>query len=82
MEYYGNLKTFIAKEFLYNNNQSSLHSDTPLIEDGIIDSMGLVKLIEHIERTYLIKINVEEIDIENFRDIDSIEKFLSAKINK
>ena len=73
------LKDFIVKEFMHERDQNLLASDTPLIEEGIIDSMGLMKLVNFIENTFGIEINEEDLDIENFRAVDAIATFIQKK---
>lgn len=80
MEVQEHLTNFIVKEFLHEKNNAAVEIDTPLIEEGIIDSMGLVKLIKFIEGTFGISIDEDEVEINNFRDIDSITDFLAKKI--
>ena len=65
---------------MHELSSAALNIDTPLIEEGIIDSMGLVKLIQFIEGTYGISIKEVEIEIDNFRSINSISVFLKKKI--
>lgn len=46
------------------------------IEDGYLDSVDLMTLIAEIEEKYNIEISLEQIEEENFKNIDSIEKII------
>jgi len=55
--------------------------DATLIFDvGLLDSMGLLFLIEHLNETYKIEVNDEELNPENFESINSIVSFVQNKI--
>ena len=53
--------------------------DTPLVEDGVIDSMGVMKLIEFIESTYGVGLDMDDLTIENFASINHIKDFITSK---
>jgi len=57
-----------------------LDSEEDLIELGIIDSLGIMKLIVSIEETFGIKVNDEEIVPENFQTLNSMTKFVEQKM--
>ena len=50
--------------------------DTDLFETGILDSLSLVELLIHIETTYGVTLNLSDIEIENFRSVESIAEFI------
>ncbi|HOJ14862.1 MAG TPA: acyl carrier protein, partial [Deltaproteobacteria bacterium] len=53
--------------------------DTSLIEAGIIDSTGVLELVEYLESTFGIKIEDEELVPENLETISNILRFLASK---
>ncbi|MGD9897724.1 MAG: acyl carrier protein [Calditrichaceae bacterium] len=56
-------------------------ADTSLLENGIIDSTGVLELVAYIEQNYSIKINDEEIVPENLDSLINIENFIKNKVN-
>lgn len=56
----------------------SIEMDTTLFSSGIIDSMGVIQLVEFIENTTGRKVKPTEITLENFDTVDNILKFLST----
>lgn len=58
------------------NPYIDVDSGTQLLEDGVLDSMGIMFLVASIEDAYDIEIPGEEIIPENFDNIDSIEKLI------
>lgn len=73
------LKDFIVNEFMHERDQTLLAHDTPLIEEGIIDSMGLMRLVHFIEATFGIEVVEEDLDIENFKSVDALTMFIQKK---
>ncbi len=55
-------------------------SDGSLLEAGIIDSTGILELINHLEERYGIKVNDDELVPENLDSITSISAFLEQEI--
>ncbi|OGT80408.1 MAG: hypothetical protein A3H91_07415 [Gammaproteobacteria bacterium RIFCSPLOWO2_02_FULL_61_13] len=53
--------------------------DFPLIEGGLVDSLGLFKLIAFIEDKFQIGILPEEIQFENFATINAITTLIKNK---
>jgi D-alanine--poly(phosphoribitol) ligase subunit 2 len=53
--------------------------DTDLIETGLLDSLALVELLFEIERQFKIDLQLDELDIENFRTIERICEFVALR---
>ena len=66
------IKTFINSEILDGDFDVQLTDDTHLIDAGIIDSMGIMKLLTYLEDTFSIKIDGDDLVPENFESIDAI----------
>jgi acyl carrier protein len=71
---------FILEEFLPKGYV--LNDDVSLFDSGIIDSLGVIKLIAFIEEKFKIIINPSEVRIENFNTIDKITDIISKKISR
>lgn len=55
-----------------------INCETLLMDDGIIDSLGLAELIVSLEEAFEINISEEMIREENFQTIGSIEEMIKA----
>lgn len=51
-----------------------------LVSDGLMDSLMLIELLTSLEQEYQITIDFVDLEIENFRSIDSITKFVEARL--
>lgn len=52
--------------------------NTLLIEEGILDSLTLVILIEQIENEFNVKIPEEQLDPANFESVIKIQEFIES----
>jgi acyl carrier protein len=57
---------------------SEVTEDTPLIERGLLDSLGLMKLIAFLERQYHLVLPEEKITSENFKTLASIRALIAS----
>ncbi len=51
--------------------------DTDLFESRLVDSLALVSLIAEVEEQFGIRIELDEFDLDHFRSVDRIVKFLT-----
>ena len=80
MNYINVIREFIVENFLFGDGHN-LKDNSSLIEDGIIDSTGVVELIAFIEENYNIVLADNELVQENFSSLNAIDRFLKSKLN-
>lgn len=73
------IKEFIIENFLFGN-ANGLDDDTSFIEEGIIDSTGILELITFLEEGFSVKIEDEELIPENLDSIDKVSIFVGKKL--
>lgn len=72
------LKTFIVEELL--SGEVELDNDDNLLADGMVDSLGMLRLVSHIEAELNIKIPHSDLVIETFRTIETITHYLEQRL--
>ena len=50
--------------------------DTDLLDTGLIDSLTMVDLLTHLESNYGFTVVMEELDVEYFRNLKSIARYV------
>ncbi len=70
---------FIRENFIAVRSDVSIDPDESLIESGIMDSTGVLELVEYLESTFVIKVEDEELVPENLETVNNIITFLRAK---
>jgi peptidyl carrier protein len=68
------LGDFIAKSHL--DGRAELAADAPLLEWGVLDSLGLADLLAFVEEQFALSIPLGEITPANFRSIETIASLL------
>jgi acyl carrier protein len=66
-------------DYFKQNADMTVDSKTLLLEEKIIDSMGVIELVAFIEATYGVDLMDDDLTVENFKDIDTIVKLISEK---
>ena len=74
------LRRFILANFLFGQNGHALNDDDSLLEQGIIDSTGVLELVSFIERDYRLTIEDEELIPENLDSVANLAAFVRRKL--
>ncbi|NAS13237.1 acyl carrier protein [Poritiphilus flavus] len=64
------------KEEVANEPLTELDMQEDLLGSGIIDSVGMMKLVLFLENEFDVKIGPSDMTVENFLNLNSIESFL------
>ena len=79
MDHSNSVRNFIVKNFLLGDGDS-LKDDTSFIEEGIIDSTGILELVFFLEENFGISIEDHELVPENMDSLQSISGFMDRKL--
>jgi acyl carrier protein len=79
MEISKRLEKFLLTELAPDFDKKSIKMDEDILELGIIDSLGIMKLISFMEDTYGIEVTEEEIVPENFQSLNIMVQFIEQK---
>lgn len=73
------LREYIAQEFLQGRPHTPLQDDTNLLEDEIIDSLGIFLLLGFIKERFDVAIDPEEVTLQNFETVQAITELVDQK---
>jgi acyl carrier protein len=76
------IRKFIAREILFQKDESAVKVDDQLLERRMIDSAGMMELVTFLETEYAIQVNREDIIPDNFETIEKISMLVASKIKK
>jgi acyl carrier protein len=71
-----------VREAAQRKGVSEVTDDQSLVESGVIDSLGIFRLVAFLEESFRVRIGDEEIVGENFESIAGIERFVLNKLNR
>ena len=72
------IRQFVIDEFV--RDRSTIDETTNLLEQEIIDSLGIFTLIAFIEDRFGVRIAPEEVNLENFETLASITSLVERKL--
>ena len=73
------IRAFILENYLFTDDQSELKNDDSFLDQGILDSTGILEIIFFIEDEFGIKIQDEEMIPDNLDSVDKIVAFIQRK---
>jgi len=76
------IKEFIMTNFLFGNESKTFSDSDSFLENGIIDSTGVLELIEFVESNYTIKLEDNELIPENLDSLNNLSVFILKKMGK
>lgn len=74
------LHQFIQKNFLFDD-KTKVGDDQSLLGSGVVDSTGILELINFLEETTKVKFNDSELVADNFDTIARIAAFVEKKLS-
>ena len=73
------IREFVASHYLPDTSAEAISDTMPLITSGIIDSIGMLGLVDFIESRYAIEFMPREIDVYTLDTVERIESLIHAK---
>ena len=75
------LRNFIINSFIKDNG-AQLDDDLSFIDEGIIDSVGVLELVAFLETTFHLRVEDEELMPTNLDSVNRLVTFVESKIAK
>jgi acyl carrier protein len=72
------LREFVAKNF-YMPDPNAFTDQTSFLDQGIIDSTGVLELVTFVESEYAISVADDDMVPQNFDSIDALVAFVARK---
>ncbi len=73
------VKSFIVDNFLFGQGGDKITTDASLMDNGIVDSTGVLELVAFLEETWSIEVEDEELIPENLDTLGNITRFIQRK---
>ncbi len=73
------VRRFILSEFLAGEDPEQLTNETPLISNGILDSIATLRLVAFLEQTFGIEMAAHETDADHLDTIERIARLVRSK---
>lgn len=74
------VRQFVIDNFIFENNPSGFSNDDSFFDTGLLDSMGVLTLVEFVREKYGIKIEDDELLPENWDSVNRITAFVQSRL--
>ncbi len=75
------MKEYITENFLPSSGLDSFENEDSFMEKGIIDSTGVLELLEFIEERFNIRVEDEEVIPDNLDSLKKLSLFIKKKLD-
>lgn len=72
------LRKYINEE-LQTDDEVEISDDANLLTGGMVDSLGVLKLVSFIEHEFEVEVADEDVTVDNFRSLKDIGAYLERK---
>jgi acyl carrier protein len=73
------IRDFISRNLLFSGEGFPYSDDASLLAEGIVDSLGVMELVEFAQQTFQIVISQQEVLPENFDSVNKLAAFIRLK---
>ena len=73
------IREYVLENYLFTDDQNELSNNDSFLEKGILDSTGILEIINLIEDEYSISVEDDEMIPENLDSVDHIVAFVNKK---
>jgi acyl carrier protein len=67
-------------ELLSGDAPEELVGSTYLVEEEILDSLGIISMVTFLETRFGITIDAEDVTLDNFESLDAVSAFVRAQL--
>jgi len=82
LERVAKIRKFVVDNFLFGDETKLPSEDTSFLNNGIIDSTGMLEVINFIEEVFAIKVEDNELLPENLDSLRNIDKYIGSKLGQ
>jgi acyl carrier protein len=79
MDIENKIKAYIATNLLFSKDGYKYADDASFLEEGIVDSQGVMELIMYVENEYKISVDDAEITPDNFDSVALLANYIRRK---
>jgi len=80
-EIFGTLASFFAQDGATRQGAVTVAPDTDIVGQGLIDSLGIFKLIAFVEENFRVTIEPDEVLLENFQTLRALRNLIVKKLD-
>lgn len=75
------IREFVAQNLLFSDGPFAYGDEASFLNEGIIDSMGILELVTFVEKTFGISVQDQEIVPDNFDSVRRLSSYITSKLD-
>ena len=76
------IRHYILENFLFTNDNGQLEDHVSFLEEGIVDSTGVLELVMFVEETFGVSVKDEDIVPENFDSVAQLARYVQLRMGE
>lgn len=80
MEINVQIRDFIAQNLLFSDNGYQYGDDDSFLQEGIVDSVGVMDLVSFVEDNFNVEVDDQEIVPDNFDSVNKLAQYVRGKL--
>jgi acyl carrier protein len=76
------IRRYVLENFLFSDDESQLHNEASFLEEGIVNSTGVLELVLFVEETFGVMVEDDELLPENFDSVNQLAIYVRAKLGE
>jgi acyl carrier protein len=74
------IRIYIAENLLFSDNGYPYADDASFLEEGIVDSMGIMEVVAFVEETFGLAVEDQELVPDNFDSVSKLAAYIRRKV--
>ncbi len=79
MEIEPRIRDYVARNLLFSDNGFGYDDDASFLQEGIVDSVGVLELVLFVEETFGVEVDDQEIIPDNFDSVEKLAGYIRSK---
>jgi acyl carrier protein len=76
------VRQFVIENFVFGNDSNHFSNDDSFLEKGLVDSMGILTLVEFVSEKFAISVPDEDLIPEHWDSVARIGAYVQSRIGK
>ena len=79
-DYSTRIRDYVARNLLFSENGFQYSDDASFLEEGIVDSMGIIELVTFVESQFGISVADRDLTPENFDSVNKLDAYIRTQL--
>ncbi len=74
------IRSFVANWFR-DGKEEGLEDDTPLVTSGMVDSAGVIEVVEFLEKQFRVSVSASDVSLSNCNTLRSLTQLVKSRLS-